>query len=60
MSAGSRTIPSGVMSKNHAIISAIGKPTSNVSVIARGTQLGNCICGASVATTWISSHATTR
>jgi len=52
--------PSGVASKIHASTSATGKPSSSTKVIRRGAQSGRLSCGATVETTWISSHATTR
>ncbi|HRA38495.1 MAG TPA: hypothetical protein PLC02_12445 [Pseudomonadota bacterium] len=52
--------PSGVTSNTHAMTTATGKPTISSSVTSRGTHSGSCNCGATVATIWISSHATTR
>ena len=57
---GSAFTPSGVTSSIQASNSATGNPTIRSKVTSLGTQSGNCSCGASVATTWISSHATTR
>ncbi len=58
--AASRRMPSGVTSKAQAITSATGKPIIRIRVTNRGAHSGNCNCGARVAATWISNHATTR
>ena len=56
----SSRMPSGVTSTIHATTSAIGKPSSTSSVTSRGAQSGRPSCGATVAPTCTTSHATTR
>jgi len=52
--------PPGVSSISHASTTATGSPSNASKVIRRGTQSGKPNCGATVAPTWIASHATTR